>query len=228
MNLNKKYKFKKEKNIFIFGDSITQGFWDSKGGWATRLKQYFDNCMVKAPNFPNHGFYYMTFPLGITDDTSKKILERFDFEVEKRMVWGTTEEIFIFAVGLNDTAFLDIIEFKKNIFKVIKCAKKFSSNIVFLEIIPVDEKITQPVPWNTKCYFNNKKIQANNNCLKQIAKKNNVKIIPLFTEWSKIDYKKLLADGVHPNDKGHKYIYEKVKDFLLKNYFDLKCNFKNL
>jgi lysophospholipase L1-like esterase len=31
-------KNNKEKNIFIFGDSCAQGFWDSQGGWPTRLK----------------------------------------------------------------------------------------------------------------------------------------------------------------------------------------------
>lgn len=208
-----------EKNIFCFGDSITQGFWDSKGGWATRLKQYFDDYMVKSPNFPEHDFYYMVYPLGITDDTTRSILERFEFETEKRMVWPTTEEIFVFAVGLNDTVLLDINEFKRNIQEIIKRAKRFSNKISFLEIEAVDEKITQPVPWNNKGYYNNSKNKIFNDTLNEITKENGTKVIPLFEEWQKIDYKKLLADGVHPNDDGHKYIFEKVKDFLLKNYF---------
>ena len=61
-----------EKNIFVFGDSCVQGFWDNQGGWAIRLKQYFDDYMTSAPNFPYHGFYYMVYPLGITGDTTKK------------------------------------------------------------------------------------------------------------------------------------------------------------
>ncbi|MEE8131678.1 MAG: GDSL-type esterase/lipase family protein [Candidatus Paceibacterota bacterium] len=208
-----------EKDIFVFGDSCTQGFWDSKGGWATRLKQYFDDYMVSAPNFPRHGFYYMVYPLGITDDTTKSILERFEFETEKRMVWPTTEEIFVFAIGKNDTAFLDIAESRRNIQEIIKRAKRFSDKISFLEVGAVDEKITQPVSWDEECYYDNSKIKIYNNALNEIAKKNGVKVIPLFEEWQKIDYKKLLADGVHPNNDGHKYIFEKVKDFLLKNYF---------
>lgn len=208
-----------EKNIFVFGDSCTQGFWDSKGGWAIRLKQYFFDYMASAPNFPYHEFYYVVYPLGISGNTTKSILERFEFETEKRMVWPTTEEIFVFAIGKNDTAFLDIAEFRRNIQEIIKRARRFSDKISFLEIGAVDEKITQPVPWNEKCYYNNSKIKIYNNTLNEIAEKNSVKIIPLFEEWQKIDYKKLLADGVHPNDDGHKYIFEKVKDFLLKNYF---------
>lgn len=214
-----KIKGKKEKNIFVFGDSCVQGFWDRKGGWATRLKQYFDASMAAAPGFPHHGFYHMVFPLGITDDTTKSILERFEFETEKRMVWKTTEEIFVFAIGANDTAFLDLAESERNIREIIKRAKRFSKKIVFLEDIPVDEKLTQPVAWNENCFYENSKIEAYNKSLKKIAKENKIELISLFGEWKKINYKKLLADGIHPNDKGHKYIFEKVRDFLLKKYF---------
>jgi lysophospholipase L1-like esterase len=175
--------------------------------------------MVSAPKFPRHGFYYMVYPLGITDDTTRSILERFEFEVEKRMVWGTTEEIIIFSIGGNDTAILDINESRRNIMEIIKRAKRFSDEIAFLEIEPVEEKFTQPVPWDSRFYYNNKKIAKFNNLLNELAEKNNVKIIKLFEEWKKIDYFKLLADGVHPNDAGHKYIFEKVKNFLIKNYF---------
>jgi len=29
--------------VFIFGDSITQGLWDSEGGWADRIKAFVQN-----------------------------------------------------------------------------------------------------------------------------------------------------------------------------------------
>lgn len=211
-------KNSQEKNIFIFGDSCTQGFWDSQGGWATRLKQYFDNSMVSAPNFPQHEFYHMVYPLGVTDDTTKNILERFEFETEKRMAWGTTEEIFIFAIGKNDTAISDINEYERNIRDIIKRAKRFSNKIAFLETGAVNEKLTQPVVWNDRYFYTNEKIKAYNYILNKIAQEEEVDIIPLFDDWIKEDYTKLLADGVHPNDDGHKYIFEKVKNFLLENY----------
>lgn len=212
-------KNSQEKNIFVFGDSCTQGFWDSQGGWATRLKQYFDNFMVSAPNFPKHGFYYMVYPLGITDDTTKSILERFEFETEKRMVWDKTEEIFVFAIGKNDTVLLDIHEYERNIQDIIKRAKRFSNNIAFLEIAAVDEKLSQPVAWDNRFFYTNEKNKVYNEILNKVVKKEGVDVIPLFEEWQKEDYTKLLADGVHPNNDGHKYIFEKVRDFLLKNYF---------
>jgi|GEM_PF-759023 len=208
-----------EKNIFIFGDSNVQGFWDSKGGWPTRLKQHFDKLMVDSPAFPEHGFYYMVFPLGVTDDTTRHILERFEFETEKRRVWQQTEEIFVFAAGKNDTALLDMNESKRNIYEIIKRAKRFSNNIVFLEVLAVDEKLTQPVPWNDKLYYANSKIEEFNELLNKIAEDNGAKVIQLYDEWVDMDYKKLLADGTHFNDDGHKFVFEKVKGFLLENYF---------
>lgn len=174
--------------------------------------------MAEAYNFPKHGFYYMVYPLGITDGTTKTILERFEFETEKRIVWGTTEEIFIFQVGKNDTAFLDLAETERNIKEIIKRAKRFSKKIIFLEGVPVDEKVTRPVPWNKKCFYSNKKILNLNRMLNRVAKENGAKVIPLFKEWKKLNYKEMLADGVHPNDKGHEYIFEKIKNFLLKEY----------
>jgi acyl-CoA thioesterase I len=208
-----------EKNIFVFGDSDVQGFWDSRGGWATRLKQYFDALMVSAPDFPEHSFYYMVFPLGISGDTTRDILERFELETKKRMGWENAEQILIFSMGVNDTAFLDLAESKRNIKEIIKRAKKLSKKIVFLEALPVDEKLTKPVAWNKECFYENKKIIAYNKILKKIAKENNVGVIKLFDGWRKLNYQKMLADGVHPNDKGHKYIFEKVRDFLVKKYF---------
>src|SRR3972149_3315436 len=203
-----------EKNIFIFGDSNVQGFWDEKGGWATRLKQYCDNKMVKAKNFPKHGFYYMVFPLGITDNTTKSILERFEFETEKRMAWPTTKEVFLFAIGKNDIALLDMNESKRNLNEIIKRAKRLSDKIFFLEVAPVDERFTKPVPWDDRFYYENSKIKEFNTLLKKIAQKQGAKVIPLFENWQERDYKKLLADGVHPNTKGHKLIFEIVKDYL--------------
>jgi acyl-CoA thioesterase I len=207
-----------EKNIFIFGDSIVQGFWDSQGGWATRLKQYFDASMVSAPCFPQQNFYYMVFPLGVSGDTTKDILKRFEFESEKRMGWETAEQIFVFSVGANDTALLDIAESKRNIREIIKRAKKFSKNIVFLEECPVDETLTKPVSWSRDCFYENKKIAAFNKILKKIAREKGADVIKIFGDWKKMNYQKLLADGIHPNDKGHEYIFKRVRDFIKKKY----------
>jgi lysophospholipase L1-like esterase len=174
--------------------------------------------MVSAPGFPNQDFYHMVFPLGVSGDTTKSILERFEFEAKKRMGWETAEEIFVFSVGANDTALIDLAESKRNLKEIIKRAKKFSKKIVFLEECPVDEKLTRPVPWNRECFYENKKIAAFNKMLKQVAKKEGADVIKIFDAWKKKNYRKMLADGIHPNDKGHEDIFKRVKNFLKKKY----------
>ncbi len=207
-----------KNNIFIFGDSGVHGFWDGKGGWANRIKQYFDSLMVSHPDFPEQDFYCMVYPLGITDDTTRGILDRFESEAMKRMVWKGVEQIFVFSIGKNDTACLELSESEKNIKEIIKKAKRFSSKIAFLEVIPVNESLTRPVAWDEDYYYENSKIKDYNTVLNKIANKEKVQVISIFDEWQKINYKSMLADGVHPNNEGHRYLYEKIRDFLLKNY----------
>ncbi len=209
-----------EKDIFIFGDSGVHGFWDGNGGWANRLKQYFDSLMVSHPTFPGQEFYYMVYPLGITDDTTRHILERFEFEATKRMVWKGVEQVFVFSIGKNDTAWLDLPESERNLREIIKRARRFSGKVVFLEVIPVDERFTRPVAWDKECHYENSKIEDYNTMLNRVAEEKGVQVIPVFDEWQKIDYQSMLADGVHPNNEGHRYLYEKIRDFLLKNYFE--------
>ncbi len=209
-----------EKDIFIFGDSGVHGFWDSSGGWTNRLKQYFDSLMVSHPTFPGLEFYYMVYPLGITDDTTRHILERFELETMKRMVWKEAEQIFVFSIGKNDTACLDLSESERNLREIIKRAKRFSDKIAFLEVIPVNECLTRPVVWDEECYYENSKIRDYNAVLNKVAKKEGVQVIPIFDEWQKADYQSMLADGVHPNNEGHRYLYERIREFLLKNYFE--------
>lgn len=193
-------------------------FWDSKGGWATRLKCYFDAMMAKAPGFPDHDFYYMVFPLGIGDETTRNILERFEFETEKRMIWKTTEEIFIFAIGSNDSTLLTSDEFERNVREIIKRARRFSNKIVFLDISPVNEELTMPVPWDDTFFSDNKSIEKFNNILFKITQEESVGFVSLYDDWKATDYTKLLADGMHPNDAGHEDIFNRVKDFIQKNY----------
>jgi lysophospholipase L1-like esterase len=44
------------------------------------------------------------------------------------------------------------------------------------------------------------------------CKKGNISFLNVAGEWLKSDYLKLLSkDGIHPNEKGHQKIFEKIK-----------------
>ncbi len=150
------------------------------------------------------------------------MLERFEFETKQRIYKGE-EIIIIFAIGVNDSCFVEnkniflVIEsdFKKNIQKLIGIAGKYSSKIVFVGLMPVEESKTNPIPWSTTGkYYKNKYIKKYDEIIKSICRKKNVYFIDMLGEFSKLDYKKLLEDGLHPNSAGHKKMFEIVRDFL--------------
>lgn len=206
--------------ILVFGDSISYGAWDKKGGWVQLLKGFLFEKSLADPNFD-----CKVYNLGISGDTTEDLLERFEFEANQRAKREEEKPIIIFAIGLNDSYFIQsknsiaVLEekFKENIKKLINLAQKFSSKIIFIGLNPVDEPKVSPMPWDRDKSYNIETIKKYNEIIKEICNENNIYFIEIFEEFLKTDYKKLLEDGAHPNALGHEKIYEIVKKFLIKN-----------
>jgi lysophospholipase L1-like esterase len=207
--------------ILVFGDSLTWGAWDIKGGWVERLK-----CFFIKRYFLNPDFYHLVYNLGVSGNTTEDLLKRFELETKQRLKEELEKEIiFIFAIGVNDSCFLKnknnfwVLpeKFKENLQRLIKLTKKYSLNIAFLGLMPVDESKTTPVSRNQNIFYKNEYIQKYNEIIKTVCKENNVYFIEIFEKLIKENYKNLLEDGVHPNSKGHQKIFKIVKDFLIKN-----------
>jgi len=217
--------------ILVFGDSITFGFYDKEGGWVQRLRKFLDEKLLneletldkkvlrklKAP-------YFFVYNLGISGNTTEDLLERFEFETKQR--FGDNKEImFIFSIGICDSEYIHSKnslrfspqKFEDNIQKLINLAKKFSPEIIFVGLTPVDETKTIPIPWATNKSCKNEYIQKFNEIIKSVCKENKIHFIEIFEKIVKLDYKKLLEDGLHPNSKGHQEIFEIVKDYLIQN-----------
>ena len=201
--------------ILVFGDSITYGAWDmKKGGWTDRLKSF---CMEKS--LENAEFDYPVYNLGISGDNSDDILKRFEFEIKQR-IWKNKEIFIIFEIGINDSQIGNIgissERFKKNIDKLINTSSKFSSKIIFIGLNPVDELKTSPIPWDENMFYTNERIKKYDKIIKYSCEKKQIYFIDIFNEFSKLDYKKLLEDGLHPNSEGHQKMFEIVIDFLME------------
>lgn len=168
--------------------------------------------------------WYFTYNLAVSGDTTEDLLERFEVETKQR-VKGGEETVFIFGIGINDSQFVhsqnDLRtppeKFKENIQKLIDLAQKFASKIIFVGFTPVDESKTTPIPWNTEFSYKNENVKKYDEIVKSACKENNVYFVEIFNQVMKLDYKKLLEDGLHPNSEGHQRIFEIVKDFLIKN-----------
>src|SRR3989344_8312421 len=128
-----------EQSICIFGASSTQGFYDiEQGGCADRLKIY------SYQKFLNTDDYSEVFNLGVSGNTSRDLLKRFYNEAKAR-----SPTIIIISLGDNDSALgIQIKEYEKNMNKILSQAKELTNNVIILGAKKVNEKLTNPVPWN--------------------------------------------------------------------------------
>jgi lysophospholipase L1-like esterase len=196
--------------IFIFGDSITEGLWDSKGGWADRLKAYVQAEEVKS-GIKN---YHEVYNLGIDGNMTKDIVKRFEVETQARL-WPEEDYAFIFATGTNDTLHRKKDElvstpeqYQAELHKLTELTKRHSPRILFIDLLPVDESRTNPIESSSsgKCYTNDR-IKLFNQTLYAHCDANSLTCVKVSDEYLKKGYKGLLTDGIHPNDTGHELIF---------------------
>ena len=188
-------------NILIFGDSITWGAYDpEQGGWATRLRNYFEE---KDSNTN-------VYNLGISGDTTADLLERIETETKSR-----EPNLIIFAIGINDAQFIhstnglrvSLDEFQQNLAKLLSVAKKFTDKVVFVGLTKVDESKTTPIPWNTDKSYTNENIKRLDSAIEKFCEDNKLKFIPMESVIGNDD----LIDGLHPNTRGHIKMFERMK-----------------
>ncbi len=192
-----------EKSICIFGDSITWGSSDWEGGgWANRLRHYVDSL--------DDTKWQPIFVLGIPGDNTSKLLERFLVECLPR-----NPGMIVIAIGINDT-YSEVSngepkilpsQFQQNISQLIRLSKETAEKVVFVGINHIDE-----IPRLSGHYFKNEVIDIYNGLLQEECGSGGV----FFVSLAEILLLSDLDDGLHPNIKGHKKIFEVVKDFLIK------------
>ena len=207
--------------VLVYGDSTVQGFWDTEGGWVQRLRRYLD---AKFLNDPDH--YYPLFNLGVSGDTSKDLLERFQLETKNRLneAQSKKEVILLLSVGTNDSMILNkskknqiaIGDFGNNLQKLISLAKKYSDKIIFVGDMPVDEDRVDPIPWHDTASYRNESVKAYQDRAERVCKEEGILFIDLYSRFIHANYKMLLEDGCHPNNAGHQKIFEIVRDELAK------------
>src|SRR5437762_377896 len=114
--------------VLIFGDSITQGFFDVRGGWVGRLREHYDMLQLKNPTTYSQP---VIFNLGISGDTAEKLVRRFENETEARL-WPDEDMAFVFSIGTNDASTRNLEPFstpekyRNQLEELIKMAKRFS------------------------------------------------------------------------------------------------------
>jgi lysophospholipase L1-like esterase len=199
----------------LFGDSIGFGVADfENGGWATQLRLYID----RDKKAKNHNL----INLSISGDTSRGLLARMESEAKLRMRDKSKDEFrFLIAIGTNDSRDnradislnISIEEFENNLNKLVQIGIKLSQEVVLIGLLPVYEPKTSP--FKEQKYYSNKRLAQYNAVVEKVAKQNNLRFINLFPDWINKDLESLFDDGLHPNSKGHKVMFETIKNFLI-------------
>lgn len=201
--------------ICIFGDSIAWGSRDTKeGGWATMLKK----------DFAKLGQFNQVYNLAISGTYSPYILKQMKVEINHRMEKKYKKKhTIIISTGVNDSklvknikALVNLNDFESNLVEMISLSKEYSKKIIMIGLTPVDESRTNPLEYELNSFYKNKRIKAYNKILKKICEKAGIPFVDIFNKWLKMDYKDLLFDGLHPNSKGHKVLYQDIREMLKK------------
>ena len=192
-----------EKDICIFGDSITWGAYDPEnGGWATMLRNYYEEKDGRS-----------VYALGICGDTTEGLLKRMEIEAFAR-----EPKMIIFAIGANDAQFLkeekrnqiSLNRFKDNLKKLVVIANRFTNKTGFIGILDVDDSLVAVDSYAEDHLYKSEFMREYNNVLKEFCSINNIPFLEVFDLLDKDDF----VDGLHPNSQGHKKLFKKIIGFL--------------
>ncbi len=198
-------------NILCFGDSITYGEFDvASGGWVDRLKRFGFNHFISNGRDKE----IKVTNLGISGEDTTQALKRVEQEIIPRLD-KDLKTIIIFAYGANDDAYFPTTntyqnspeQFSANLKELIATAQKYTDTIYFLAITPVID-VKNSTPNHRGKIRSNKIVAEYNLIIEKVAKENSAHYIKLsnFPTTENL----FCEDGLHPNDNGHKIIYENV------------------
>jgi lysophospholipase L1-like esterase len=205
----KKYS---SQRICVFGDSIAWGAEDQeKGGWVDRLKVF-----VKKT-----GKFHEVFNLANPGKDSNYLVERMEPECAARLDPEHREDnAIVVQIGINDSQQeelgsrqkIELEKTKENIEKIIRIAKKYVENVVFVGMTSVDEEKTTPLAWTESKHQLLEDVKKYNDGIRSVCNKKGVHFVDVLGLLTNDD----LHDGLHPNENGHEKIFQKVKDFLIE------------
>lgn len=156
-------------NICVFGSSIAFGRWDTEfSGWVNRLRIFIE---------PDRKTKNKVFNLGVSGDTTERLLKRFEVEIKAR-----GPNVVMIGIGLNDSSFrisnngpqVNQNDFKKNLEKLLQIARKYVDDIIFVGLTRVDEKKTNPIPWNADACYKNEDARKYDDIIKKFCQKTSI------------------------------------------------------
>lgn len=195
--------------VLCIGDSLVMGAWDTAGGWADRLKQSMNQRYVTTSGDDR----VQVYNLGIGSETTETLLKRLDNELGARAseAWPMT---VIVGIGKNDGRIVDgeslvkTTDFKENIAKIVEKIRRYTPRIVFVEPLPVNGDEVE----FKNTFYRTTEIARYAELIREETAVLGVDYIALRDDFIKSEPEMCYAvDGIHLNDRGHEFIYKKVK-----------------
>lgn len=173
------------KRILFLGDSLTAGYGiDPEQAYPALIGNKLEAL----------GYNYQVFPAGLSGETSAGGLRRANWVLQKKT------DILVLALGANDgLRGIDLSDTKKNLQGIIDIAKK-----KYPEILIVIAGMQMPPNLGPDYTAQFKKMYP------QLAEENDAALIPFLLEGVGGKPEFNIADGIHPNAKGHALLAETV------------------
>lgn len=204
--------------LFVFGDSITHGFWDPEGGWVQKLRKYIQEDSVgDNENGPT------VFNLGVPGDQSEGLSERFRSEMEARTEEGL-KQVVIFAVGANDTGYsheedrlwVPRERFRENLRGLVEEAKEFTETVIVIGTAPIEDEKLDPIPWAENMSYSEDRMKEYDTVMQEVCDEKEAVYVDLREGLDREKFLDEVEDGIHPTPEGHRMIYSVVRDKLVE------------
>jgi len=181
-----------EKTILFFGDSITAGYGVGKDqAFPALIQEKIDSL----------GLNYEVINGGLSGETSAGGLRRIDWMLQREI------DIMILELGGNDgLRGIDLETTKENLQKIIdKTQQKYPQVKIILAGMQVPPNLGTDYTKQFRSIY------------PELARQNNLPLIPFILEGVGGVEELNLPDGIHPTAEGHKIIAETVWNELLKH-----------
>lgn len=179
------------KKIFLVGDSLTEGLGVAKeASYGSVLQTQLEKNKKK----------WTVVNSGISGSTSASIPARIKWVIKSK------PDLIVLAIGANDALRgLKLEATKSNILEGIKLAQAASVKVVLAGMLAPPNYGTAYTQSFAQLY-------------RDIARQTHVKLIPFLLEGVAGHSELNTADGIHPNEKGHKIVaetvYKAIEEFL--------------
>lgn len=202
--------------VLVFGDSIAYGKYDSQGGWVDRLKNAYADRQLSA----TEGDLPSIYNLGVEGETTRRLTARLPREVvTRRNHWeDETEFALVFAIGINDSIITDAGDFfsspqqyAHDLQELYDTAKLFTKKLLFVGLTPVEDDNPQ------NQYYRSNRVWEFEQVLRDFVHEQSLPMVRLFERFNHGKEEEFLyANGLHPNDEGHRLIFDAVAPELYK------------